>query len=116
MQRGVDLFTREKEKLDAQMAAGGPDSTALGGMLAGFSGYGQKHADVIKKWGRFPHRCVGLQNHRPGWLLNCLEQKSNLMLDKALTATASIVSRNAILGRENTPEEAQGLADGTIAK
>ena len=24
--------------------------------------------------------------------------------------------RNAILGRENTPEEAKGLAEGTIAK
>ena len=37
-------------------ATGGPDSTTLEGMLSGFAGYGQKHADVIRKWGRFPHR------------------------------------------------------------
>ena len=30
--------------------------------------------------------------------------------------TSCMAPRNAILGRENAPEETQGLADGSIAK
>lgn len=54
-----------------------------GGAMAKMAGMNHKyavaHLDVVKQWGRFPHR-------------------------------------NAILGRADTPEEAAGLAAGTIAK
>lgn len=54
-----------------------------GGAMAKMAGMNHKyavaHLDVVKQWGRFPHR-------------------------------------NAILGRPSTPEEAAGLAAGTIAK
>lgn len=70
-ERCVDMNRKELEQL-----AGHP---VLAGPYANFLQYAEAHRNVIKTWGRFPHR-------------------------------------NAILGRENTPEEAAGLADGSIAK
>lgn len=46
-------------------------------LLATYLEYAKRHYDVVKRWGRFPHR-------------------------------------NAILGRENTPEEAEGFSKGEI--
>lgn len=54
-----------------------PGAEGVQNMLQQNVNYAQAHLDVVRKWGRFPHR-------------------------------------NKILGREDTPEESQGLQDGTI--
>lgn len=55
-----------------------PGSEAMLKMLGMNKQYAERHRDVVKEWGRFPHR-------------------------------------NAILGRESTPEEVKGMEEGKIA-
>jgi uncharacterized protein (DUF924 family) len=72
LQALVGIFRREGEAASAE----DPASPAAGAWKYVLT-YAVAHRDVVKRWGRFPHR-------------------------------------NAILGRPNTPEEAAGLADGSI--
>lgn len=73
-EEGVVLFTVEVERAKAVEGAEGHVSSLENGRK-----FMAAHRDVIKQWGRFPHR-------------------------------------NATLGRQSTPDEDQGLKDGSIAK
>ena len=72
-ERCIALFTDM-----AKDAAALPGGEGMAAMLGNNVKYAVMHRDVVKRWGRFPHR-------------------------------------NAIVGRDSTPEEAAGMADGSIA-
>lgn len=74
-QRGVELFAEAHKAAAAALGEEHPSTKFLGNCC----NFMMMHYEVVKRWGRFPHR-------------------------------------NAILGRESTPEEVQGLADGSIKK
>lgn len=74
MQLLVQLVSDELAALPQQDA----DSPA-GKSWADVLRFAQAHRDVVKRWGRFPHR-------------------------------------NALLGRQSTPEEEAGLQDGSIPR
>lgn len=73
VQRCLDILTESAASVDAEFGEGTEASENLQKCAA----FSRDHLDIVKKWGRFPHR-------------------------------------NATLGRDNTPEEAAGLADGSI--
>ena len=68
------------------------------------------HKDIIEKWGRFPHRC-GADLNMP----ECSVCRAvGTLFCSCYNKMTPLPYRNEVLGRDSTPEEVTGLADGSI--